>query len=306
MWKNKAMTPDARRRGGVAAALALAVLAACLPLGAERVSVRFNLKTYAAPDGDLQAWLTSYNALWASYGAKYGGTVQGAFEPPQLGSSWEVEVRIPVFAGLAIDLAGSAVSGAANGQVRFQDAAGNHVETDSLLNDIQAVPLRLGLSFTLPVWNNLRLTAGLGRHLVFARYRTEQSYEAVFKTSKEDYRYWFKRATSYRSEVLGGYWTVGAEYLILPFLAVGVDAEKDSSRMAGFKGTTSYSDHTGRNEGSKSSLYFFESDEFGAELPTVLLAGRTERPEGDLYRNVRPGELDFSGFSLKVGVRFLF
>ncbi|MBN2206739.1 MAG: hypothetical protein JW742_04995 [Candidatus Aminicenantes bacterium] len=300
------MKSDARRRGGIAATLVLAVLAAGPPLRAERVSVRFNLKTYAAPEGDIQAWLTSYNALWTSYGARYGGTVQGAFEPPRLGSSWEIEVRFPVFAGLALDLAGSSVSGAATGQVRFQDATGNHVETDGLLNDIKAVPLRFGLSFTLPVWNNLRLTAGIGRHLVFARYRTEESYEALFKTAKEDYRYWFKRETTFRSESLGGYWTLGAEYLVLPFLAVGIDAEKASSRMSGFKGSTTYSDHTGRDESGKTSLYYFESDEFGADLSTVLLAGRTERPEGELYRNVRAGELDFSGFSLKIGVRFLF
>jgi len=288
------------------ATLVLLVLALFSPLRAERVSVRFSLRTYSAPEGDLQAWLSSYNALWASYGVKYGGSVLGKFQPPQLGSSWEIEVRFPIFAGLALDLAGSVVAGATNGGVQFQDTAGVHTESDYILNDVKAIPLRLGLSFTLPVWNNLRLTAGFGRHLVFARYRTEQNYEAFFKTAKQDYRYWFKRDTTFRSESLGGYWTLGAEYLVLPFLAVGIDAEKDTSRTSGFKGSYVYSDHTGRNESGKSSLYFFESDEFGPDLPTVILAGRTDRPEGELYRNVRQGELDFSGFSLKIGIRFLF
>jgi hypothetical protein len=280
IWKNRVMNSHARRLFRTAAALALLLAAAFAPLRAERVSVRLSLRTYAAPEGDIDAWLSSYNDLWASYGVKHGGTIQGAFEPPRLGSSWEVEVRFPLFAGLALDLGGSVVGGAANGRVQFQDATGAHTESDDILNDIQAVPLRIGLSFTLPVWNNLRLTAGAGRHLVFARYRTEQSYEAVFKTSKEDYRYWFKRGTSFRSESLGGYWTLGFEYLVLPFLAVGVDAEKDSGRMAGFKGRTEYSDHTGRKESGAASLYFFESDEFGPELPTVVLGARTDRPEG--------------------------
>jgi hypothetical protein len=300
------MESDARRCRRTVAALTLLLLTALAPLRAERVSVRLSLRTYAAPEGDLDAWLSSYNALWTSYGAKYGGSVQGAFQPPQLGSDWEVELRVPLFAGLALDAAGSIVNGASDGLVRFQDASGSHVESDAILNDVKAVPLRLGLSFTLPVWNNLRLCAGIGRHVVFARYRTEQSYEAVFKTPKQDYRYWFKRATTFRSESLGGYWTLGLEYLVLPFLAIGIDAEKDSSRMAGFKGTTEYSDHTGRNESGKTSLYFFESDEFDEDIPTVVLAGRSERPAGDRYRNVRQGELDFSGFSLKIGLRFLF
>lgn len=300
------MDRDERLKMLTALGLGLLLLTMSVPLRAERVSVRLNLRTYSAPQGDLRDWLSSYNNLWASYQSKQGGTLLGNFEPPQLGSSWEIEFRFPIFAGLAIDLAGTSVSGAKDGQVQFQNTAGTHSETDYLLNDVKAIPIRVGLSFTLPVWNNLRLTAGYGRHIIFARYRTEQNYEAVFKTAKEDYRYWFKRGTTYRSESLGAYLTFGAEYLVLPFLAVGFEAEKDSTRMSGFKGSYTYSDHTGKTESGKFSLYYYESDEFGEELPTVLLAGRTERPEGNDYRNVREGEFDFGGFSLKLGLRFLF
>ncbi len=300
------MECDRRLSLRMAAALGLLVLAVLTPLRAERVSLRLNLRTYSAAESDLQTWLQSYNALWTAFGTKYGGTLQGSFQPPPLGSSWEVEVRFPLFAGLALDLAGTTVSGASAGTVQFQNTGATHTESDYLLNDVKAIPLRIGLSFTLPVWNNLRVVAGYGRHIVFARYRVEENYEAIFKSSKTDYRYWFKRATTYRSESLGSYGTLAAEYLVLPFLAVGIEAEKDWTRMSGFKGSYIYSDHTGKTASGKYSLYFFESDEFGSDLATQLLAGRTERPEGTLYRNVRQGEFDFSGFSLKIGLRFMF
>ncbi|MCJ7588702.1 MAG: hypothetical protein MUQ00_12495 [Candidatus Aminicenantes bacterium] len=300
------MERDRRRSLWTAAALGRLVLAGTTPLRAERVSVRLNLRTYSAAEGDLQTWLQSYNSLWTSFNSKNGGTLLGSFQPPALGSSWEIEVRFPLFAGLALDLAGTTVSGAKDGTVQFQNPGATHTESDFLLNDVKATPIRIGLSFTLPVWNNLRLSAGYGRHLVFARYRVEENYEAVFKGPKMDYRYWFKKATTYRSESLGSYATFGAEYLVLPFLAVGIEAEKDWTRISGFKGSFTYSDHTGKTDSGSYSLYFFESDEFGLDQPTQLLIGRTDRPAGDLYRNVRQGEFDFSGFSLKIGLRFLF
>jgi hypothetical protein len=300
------MTVDRRRSLRTAAALLLLVAAAGTPSRAERISVRLNLRTYSAAEGDLQAWIKSYNALWTAFAAKSGAVLQGSFQPPSLGSSWEVEVRFPLFAGLALDLAGSSIAGTADGAVQFQNSAATHSESDTLLNSVKAIPLRFGLSFTLPVWNNLRVVAGYGRHLVFARYSVEENYEALFKSSRSEYDYWFKRAVTYRSEALGSYLTVGAEYLVLPFLSVGLEAEKDWTRMSGFKGAYTYNDYAGQAAKGKYSLYFFESDEFGEDLPTELLAGRSDRPEGPLYRNVRAGEFDFSGFSLKLGVRFMF
>jgi hypothetical protein len=46
---------------------------------AEKISFRFSLNSYSMREGDLNAWIKSYNSLWKNWQEKNGGILQGQF-----------------------------------------------------------------------------------------------------------------------------------------------------------------------------------------------------------------------------------
>jgi hypothetical protein len=276
------------------------------PIQAEKIGFRFSYNLLSTPKGDLDTWIASYNSLWEAWKAKKGGSVQGEFKPLDFGPTYEAEIRIPIVAGFALCLEGSYLSSKSEGTIDYNNQAGNQQETHFLLNDLKAFPLKIGLGFSYPVFNKFSVLAAGGRHIIFVSYKTQEKYEAKLLSSGSEFFYWFNKDVSYHSEALGYFASLGVQYDILPYLAVGVEAEKIWSKVDGFKGSYSYKDYTGRNEDGKASLYFYESNEWGLNQYFPVLYGQKDKPEGSSVRNVRQGEFNFSSFAFKIGLTFKF
>jgi hypothetical protein len=293
--------------------LVLLLTAFPISLSGETISFKFSYNTASMSSGDINAWIDSYNARWKDWQSYWQGELDGGFDTLTYGPKYEVEMRIPLVFGLALNLSGSHFSQSSEGTVTFIHATKNQTEKDYLRNGIKGVPIKIGFSYSysLPFVENLQVYAGLGRHITFLKYSVIEDYELSIANST----YTLSKDNSYSSEALGTYINFGLEYDLIRYIAVVVEAEKVWSKADGFKGpfeTDLYDPFANERviESGKASLYFYEDRESWNGKYYSFLAGFENRPddvqEHPDIRNLRQGELDLGSFSLKVGIRFKF
>lgn len=288
------------------------------PLSGEKIGLKISYNTASMSKGDLNTWIDSYNTFWNDWTAVNNGQLDGQFNTLKYGPKYEVELRIPLILGLALNLSGSHFNNAEEGTVSFIHGLVNQTEKDFIRNEIRGIPLKIGLSYSLalPFSEKFHLFAGMGRHITFLKYKFIEDTElkigdAMIYTLKRDY--------VYNSEAAGFYATFGAEYDLIKHIALVVEAEKVWSKADGFKGPyiSDFYDpfeNTRTKEEGKASLYFYENQKWWSSSYYSSLAGHKVRPDDpEEYpvgvvniQNIRQGEFDLSTFSFKIGVRFKF
>jgi len=278
------------------------------PVFAENVSFKFSFNTNNIQQGDLFTSTESFNTLWQDWKNSKGGSLNGMFDPITYGFNYELELRIPIFSGFALNLGGSRLISTGEGTIDFEQTGGTQSETHFFKNDIRVYPFKIGFSymFRLPFFSNLSIGIGGGRLIIFSKYETFERYELDFSGLGEEFNYWYERSNTYNSEALGLYAAATLEYELFKFVAVVLEAEQKWVKMDGFKGPYSYKNFDGIDESGKASLYFYESNQWDLGNYYSILMGHKDRPDSEDIRNIRQGELNFSGYSFKVGIRFIF
>lgn len=296
----------------------IAILAVALvflmarPLAAEKISLKLSYNFNSYTEGDLTQWIQGLNTLWQDYSSAYPGSVSGEFLVPNYGSNIEIELRIPVFMGFAVNLAGSRTSGMEEGTVAYVRDGGTQDETQYLLNDVSALNLKIGFSYriSIPSLPALHVVANGGRHLLYVGYDVIETYEAIFRKGSLEFSGSYERENSFSSDALGWYAGLGLEYDVVKYVAIVAEVEKIWSKVDGFKGShlfqTFQEDALIREENGKATLYYYETTQFDDPTEYPVLTGHLDRPENERFNNLRQGELNFSRFSVKLGVRFKF
>lgn len=282
------------------------------PLYAEKISLKlsFNANSYA--NGDLETWIQSINTQWRDYRIEYPGSITGEFVTPAYGSNIEIELRIPIFKGFGLNLAGSRLSGSEEGEVTYRRNNSTQEESQYLMNDVSGLNLKIGFSYAaeLPFLKGLHLFGNVGRHMIYAKYKVENNFLASTVAAGREFLYESRQENSFSSDSLGWYAGLGVEYDVIQHVAIVFELEKIWSKVDGFKGTHEfrfYQDEVLVNDDTgKASLYHYEEQKFGLDTHYEILLGHTDQPEDESIRNLRSGELNFSTFSVKFGIRFKF
>ncbi|MFC2168774.1 hypothetical protein ACFLRW_07285, partial [Acidobacteriota bacterium] len=249
-----------------------------------------------------------FNTLWKDWSTSKGGTLNGMFDPIAYGFNYELELRIPLFSGFALNLGGSRLKSNSEGTIDFAQSGGFQSESQYLKNDITIYPFKIGFSylFHLPFFSNLSIGIGGGRLIIFSKYETSERYTFDILGEGEEFNYWYERSNSYNSEGLGLYASMMLEYKLFKFMAIVLEAEKKWAKIDGFKGPFSFTDFDGKDENGKASLYFYESNQWDLGNYYSILMGHKDRPDSVFIRNIRQGVLNLGGHSFKVGIRFIF
>ncbi|MFC2169077.1 hypothetical protein ACFLRM_00725 [Acidobacteriota bacterium] len=298
---------------------ALFLLIATYPVSAEKISLKFSFSTNSIGDGDINTWLNSFNSLWQDWKKEKGGSLEGQFDPISYGSNMEFELRIPIISGFAINLGiKTQLFSEKEGTVLYQNEAKNQSDEQAIFNQVKALPLKIGLSYSysIPALSNLSVFGSIGRHIIFVRYSTKEIYSQFFTPAGIDISGGIEKENNFRSEALGFYASFGAEFDLLKFVAFVLEVEKTWAKIDGFKGSHSLKtwqrgiplkdSYNEEIDSGKASLYFYESDQWNLNQFYSVLSGQIEKPESTFIRNLRQAELNFSGISLKIGLRFKF
>ena len=295
-----------------------AILLGAGPVRGEYIGFKFNLATRSIGDDDINMWVGSLGRLWQDWKDTSGGRLDGEFSPLSYGAGLEIEMRIPLFAGLSLNLAGTRYSSQGEGTITLEDSGPTRNESQFIRNEVSALPIKIGFSYSysLPMLPKLSVVAQGGRSVTFITYRSEDRYQAYFQRPGREDIYQLERAGSYRSEALGYYIGLGVEFELVRFLALTADVENIWSSAAGFKGDFEETllisqngivDENGSyTKDGSASLYFYQADPLGIGQMYDYLAAAKKRPDNPGIENIRQAELDFSHFSIKIGIRFKF
>jgi hypothetical protein len=282
------------------------------PVYAEKIGLKLSFNTNSYAEGDLETWIPSLNSLWRDYNTEFPGRLAGEFVVPTYGSNIEIELRIPIYKGFGLNLAGSRLSGLEEGEVTYTKESGMQEEVQYLSNDVSGLNLKIGFSYAveLPFLEGLHLFGNAGRHFIYAKYKVENNYLLTIEVFGREFTYESKQESSYSSDSLGWYAGLGVEYDVIQHVAIVFEIEKIWSKVDGFKGThlnKLYQDEVlVTDETGKASLYYYEDQMLGLDKYYKILQGHADTPENESIRNLRSGELNFSTLSLKFGIRFKF
>jgi hypothetical protein len=282
------------------------------PVRAEKISLKLSFNTNSYSEGDLETWIPSLNTQWRDYATEYPGTLSGEFVAPSYGSNFEVELRIPIYKGFGLNFAGSRLSGSAESEVTYTREGGTQTEAQYLLNEASGLNLKIGFSYAaeLPILKGLYLFGNVGRHLMYAKYNVVNNYTGGTEQEGREFLYESNQENSFKSDSLGWYAGLGVEYDVAQYVAVVIEIEKIRSKVDGFKGSHLYQflqdGELVIDESGKASLYYYEDQKFGLDKYYENLQGHMDTPDDDSIRNLRSGELNFSSFSVKFGIRFKF
>ena len=278
------------------------------PALAEKISLKLSLNTNFIKNGDINTWVESFNSLWTNWQNSRGGQLSGKFEPINYGGTYEVGIRVPILEGFALNLSGTRLSSQEEGEIFYKSTGGEQEETHLISNKVSATPIKVGFSYSmaLPYIPYLYVNANIGRYIIFVKYESNEKYEAIFSDVGNEFSYWFERDNKFNSESLGYYASLGLEYDLAQFFAITAEIENIWANVDGFKGPFTYRSFDTQNESGKATLYYYESSQWNRNQYYPVLSGHEKNPEVENIRDLRQGKLNFSGISLKIGIRFKF
>jgi hypothetical protein len=214
----------------------------------------------------------------------------------------EGELRLDVSSKFAIGVGIEKISEKNESLLEFTDPfpihGGDLFHTISTKPEVSAVNLKLGTYYTIPLVRriNLILNGGIDYYISKASfYRYHEFHPEIFiwpYEKEEEYDINARR--------FGFHGGIGFEYRILDDLSIVLELQGRYARMKNLKGTKIITD-----EGEeKGILYIGEKKWFDEYCPDLIIS--PSRPSGDEFRNVREAVLDFSGYSLMLGIKLNF
>jgi len=161
--------------------------------------------------------------------------------------------------------------------------------------DAKAIPVTLGIYYFLPVSPKLRFSIGAGAGYYFARFSRT--------THREDNAsYWLDADFTGSGGELGFQGGIGLEYALSKNVALVIEGFGRFAKVKGFEGNRKRIDSDGLNDSFNGKFYHSERYVWTEEWLTRVSIN-SEPPAGDDVRNVRDLEIDFSGYTLRVGLK---
>jgi len=124
-----------------------------------------------------------------------------------------------------------------------------------------------------------------------------------YRYQTEDF--WQEWSGNSKAQGIGFLGGVGYEYEVSPFVKLFVEAVGHYAKLEGFKGTNNYRESTGYTYSESGPLYFYKS-QLGSDKTVNLLYIREKKPSEAGVVDAKEALIDFSGVSLKAGIKIWF
>ena len=173
---------------------------------------------------------------------------------------------------------------------------GGQTFTDEL--KVSAIPVKLGVYYSLPLSSHARFFLNGGVGYYFAKW--SEAYRNEWSGN------WWTTDQKARASGIGFHGGVGFELNLASNIAFVLEGQGRYAKIGGFKGDEENKIYSPPMESSeKGKIYYFEwfpwTDNW---YPMIDLSD--EEPSGDRIRNVREAKVDFSGFTFRAGIKINF
>ncbi len=238
--------------------------------------------------GDLNPGIQGLAGL---YGDILGIQGEGNIDPAHFGYALDINFLFPLSSQLSWGIGLEFLQAKNRSSVDFRQGSVSH--TLHTLPYFNAIPLSLFLVGT-PL-TNLYVRGGIS--FTFARY----SY--LYQILTEDWiQEWEGNANAQGLGLIGG---LGFTKKIAPSLNFVAEGTGRLIRLSGFKGKGSYKDESGQTLTEEGKLYFIQNQVVEQRTHNTLFIRRTKPNEAGII-GAREAQINFSGISLRIGLRFYF
>ncbi|MBN1222068.1 MAG: hypothetical protein JXB23_02380 [Candidatus Aminicenantes bacterium] len=158
---------------------------------------------------------------------------------------------------------------------------------------MSAIPLFLTVYYFQPITTSFRMYLRGGGGLLWGTYVER---EATKRADLERYGYPLSLEATARDTAY--LLALGLLYETEPGIQFFIEGSWRGAKLSGF---------TGKDQsGSAGSLFFFEEYDSSLDFWQGKYKILSEKPEGENFRAVKEGEIDFSGFAVKLGIMIRF
>jgi len=264
------------------------------PGAAHGSNIGIKLKLYGGLNylsgGDLNEGLKGMTDYFDRYFWFFGLSRSGGkYNPAHLGMDFGGDVIIQITPAIGVGVGAGYLQGTNKSTLTYSPVAADVKETAR----ISAVPLRLGLYFTLPAgaWLNVNFHAGLGYYLARMSYNLRRSILAQ----------WDNFDVHAEANGLGFQGGLGFEFKLTPTISLFLEGQGRYADIGGFKGSLDVTSSFGTHSSESGKLYYYHWTEAPlGTFPVVIVV--TSAPSGPSSSNVREAKIDFSGFSAVAGI----
>jgi hypothetical protein len=160
---------------------------------------------------------------------------------------------------------------------------------------VKAIPLKAKAYIFFPVSPQVQIALGGGLGYYFA------DFKRFYRREPGD-GYWIDSDMEGNGAGLGVEGGISLEYALSEGMTIFLEGSGRVAKIGGIEGTRERVDSNNWSDSLEGSYYALERERSpGIWSPVVNIA--TEAPSGGGTRNVRDAHLDFSGFTIKVGLK---
>jgi len=260
--------------------------------------IEFSLKLYGGMSYLLASDINNHLQGTTDYWNDRGVDVSGEFEPPQMGIDFGGEFIIILTPHIGIGLGGGYIQASSKSTVN--NVWYGYSYQDTANPKLTAISLALNTHFNLPLGKRFNFTAhgGLGYYL--GTFSWNYGYDSEFDDIEEN---WEGRANA-----LGFHGGLGLELNFSSGIALVVEGFGRFAKLKGLKGDYSFEQTNQEPESiDDATLWYYEWGSLltGNYYPTIKFDD--EKPEEtSSIKSVREGEVNLTGFSVRLGIKIRF
>ena len=223
-----------------------------------------------------------------------GTSTGGEAKPIHLGFDFEGYIIINLTPRVGIGFGAGYIQGAKTSESMVHFPEGPEASF-TFKPKISAIPIRLGVFYTLPMNEMMNVVFNAGAGLYLAKYSYNFRPEGAWSGNTIN-----QKASAKGFGFHGG---VGLEFNLAPKIAFVLEGQGRYAKIGGFEGTAKYAGSS-LPYTEEGALYYWEQMTIFRKYPRVLV--QENKPSGPLYSNVRDAKVDFSGFTFLAGIKINF
>ena len=220
---------------------------------------------------------------------------EGEFKKIRFGLNLEGDVIFYLTPRFGISLGSGYIYGMKGGDINKIISGG---QTFTKEVKVSAIPVRLGVYYSLPLSSRTRFFLNGGVGYYFAKW--SEAYRNEWSGG------WFTTIQEAKASGIGFQGGVGFELNLVSHIAIVFEGQGRYAKIGGFEGDSEFrASIPGWDSSTEGSLYYFEWQPWTENwYPMVDMS--EEEPSEDRIRNVREAKVDFSGFTFRVGIKINF
>jgi len=258
---------------------------------AVKLSGGMNYLALGDPNKGVKGWHNGWKDWNTSWGAS---SVEGEAKPIHLCFDFEGDFIVNITSQIGIGVGAGYIQRTRTSEVTVRWPERPEINGAQKLK-ISAIPIRLGVFYTLSMNEMINIVFNAGAGLYLAKY----SYNKRPVGTGEPIINQTANASGF-----GFHTGVGFEFNLASNIAFVIEAQARYAKIGGFEGTIKYYYGFPPEYTEEGKLYYYEFKGPTDWYPHIIVS--EEKPIGDWIKNVREARVDFSGFALRAGIKINF